>query len=141
VYYTTTTQVFRIPGGSIAGGLSGPHGLAVTTDGGLLVSDTGNGRVLRIDLTTGRIETWTQLGSPRGIDIAADGTVYAVDGSVRRVVHFMADGRRLGFVGPRFDDPYDVEVGSGGTVYVLDTAAAGRLYRVAPDGRTTVVAR
>jgi glucose/arabinose dehydrogenase len=53
----------------------------------------------------------------------------------------MADGRRLGFVGPRFHDPYDVEVASGGAVYVLDTAAAGRLYRVASDGKTTVVAR
>jgi glucose/arabinose dehydrogenase len=57
------------------------------------------------------------------------------------VVDLMADGRRLGFTGPRFHDPYDVEVASGGTVYVLDTAAAGRLYRVAPNGKTTVVAR
>ena len=146
VYYATRTRVFRVPGGTgaptpIADGVAAPHGLAVTADGSLLVCDTGNGLVKRIDLATGLSETWVQLGEPRGIDISADGTVYIVDASVRRVVHLMADGRRLGFVGPRFHDPYDVEVAGGGTVYVLDTAAAARLYRVAPDGKTTVVAR
>jgi sugar lactone lactonase YvrE len=146
VYYTTPTKLFRVPGGtgaptSIAGGLSGPHGLAVTSDGGVLVSDTGHGVVKRIDLATGGVETWAQLGMPRGMDIAADGTVYIADASTRRLVHFIADGRRLAFVGPRFHDPYDVAVSRGGTIYVLDTAAAGRLYRIAPDGTYAVVSR
>jgi sugar lactone lactonase YvrE len=146
VYYATRTGVFRVPGGTgaptpVADGVAAPHGLAVTVDGSLLVCDTGNGLVKRIDLASGLTETWARLGEPRGIDISADGTVYIVDASVSRVVHLMADGRRLGFVGPRFHDPYDVEVAGGGTVYVLDSAAAGRLYRVAPDRKTTVVAR
>jgi sugar lactone lactonase YvrE len=146
VYYATATRVFRVPGGTgaptaVAVGVSGPHGLAVTADGSLLVCDTGNRLVKRIDLATGLSETWAQLAEPRGIDISADGTVYIVDANVRRVVHLMADGRRLGFAGPRFRDPYDVEAASGGTVYVLDTAAAGRLYRVAPNGKATVVGR
>ncbi len=146
VYFTTDTKVFRVAGGSgapaeVAGELSSPHGLAVTADGGLLVSDTGNEQVKRIDLATGQVETWGDLGAPRGIDIATDGTVYVVDASTHRVIHLQADGRRLGSVKHVFADPYDVAAGGDGSLYVVDTAATGRLYRVAPRGTTTVVSR
>ena len=146
VYFETDSQVFRLAGGKgtptqVAGRLSGPHGLAVTGDGGLLVSDTGHGRVERVDLKTGQLETWGDIGEPRGIAVAADGTVYVVDGSTHRVVHLTADGRRLGSVEHVFDDPYDVATARDGSVYVVDTGLSGRLYRVAPSGATTVVSR
>jgi len=146
VYYATTTQVFRLAGGTgapavVASQLSGPHGLAVTTDGGLLVCDTGAGRVLRIDLETGVAETWAALDEPRGIDIAADGTVYVVDASTNRVLHLMIDGRRLGSVKRVFSDPYDVEAAADGSLYVIDTAAAGSVYRIAPNGTSSVISR
>jgi NHL repeat len=146
VYYTTETDAFKVAGGTgaptqLAGGLSGPHGLVVTGDGGLLVSDTGHGRVDRIDLKTGHAETWSETTQPRGMDIASDGTVFLVDGSTHRVVHLMADGRPLGFVKHLFFDPYDVAASADGSLYVVDTSVSGRLYRVAPTGTTTVVSR
>ena len=146
VYFETATQVFRLAGGAgtptpVAGQLSGPHGLAVTGDGGLLVSDTGHGRVERVDLKTGQAETWGDIAEPRGIDLAPDGTVYVVDASTHRVVHLTADGRRLGSVQHVFDDPYDLATARDGSVYVVDTSVSGRLYRVAPNGATTVVSR
>lgn len=146
VYFTTETQVFRVPGGTgapipVAGGLSGPHGLAVTGDGGLLVSDTGHGRIERVDLQSGQVETWGQITEPRAIDIAPDGTVYVVDASTDRVVHLMIDGRRLGSVKHVFSDPYDLATADDGSVYVVDTSVSGRLYRVAANGTTTVVSR
>lgn len=146
VYFTTGTQVFRVAAGTgvptqVAGGLSGPHGLAVTEDGGLLVSDTGHGRVERVDLKTRHAETWGDISEPRGIDIAPDGTVYLVDASTHRVVHLMADGRRLRSVKHVFHDPYDVAAAVDGSVYVVDTSVSGRLYRVAANGATTVVSR
>lgn len=142
VYFATATRIFKVGSPTpIAGQLSGPHGLAVTGDGGLLVSDTGNARIVRIDLRTGKVETWAQLGSPRGIDIAPDRTVYAVDGTSDRVVHLTIDGRRLGTVGRVFVDPYAVKAAPDGSVYVIDTSSSGRLYRVAADGTTTVVSR
>lgn len=162
VYFATATRIFRVPGGTgppvrIAGTgaqgyggdggpataaqISRPHGLAVTADGGLLVSDTGNGRVRRIDLRTGLIETWAHLGAPAGIDIAPDGTVYVVDASAKRVVHLTIDGRPLGSVAHVFGDPYDVKAAGDGSLYVVDTSAAGHLFRVAPDGSTSVVSR
>jgi sugar lactone lactonase YvrE len=113
----------------------------VTDDGGLLVSDTGHERVVRVDLKTGHVETWGDITEPRGIDIARDGTVYVVDASIRRIVHLMADGRRLESLKHLFFDPYDVAAADGGALYVVDTRASGRLYRVAPNGKATVVSR
>ena len=162
LYFTTETRVFRLAGGAgtptpIAGTgvagyggdggpatsaqISGPHGLAVTSDGGLLVSDTGNGRVRRIDLRTGLIETWAKVTSPRGMVIAPDGTVYLVDGSTGRVLHLMIDGRSLGSVARVFRDPYDVKAAADGSLYVIDTSVSGWLYRVAPDGSSAVISR
>jgi len=146
VYFTTQTQVFRVAGGTgtptpVAGQLSGPHGLAVTNDGGLLVSDTGHGRVVRIDLKTGAAETWGQISEPRGMEIAHDGTVYVVDASTHRVIHLMADGRPLASLPHVFFDPYDLAVAANGSVYVVDTSVSGRLYRIARGGKATVVSR
>jgi sugar lactone lactonase YvrE len=114
----------------------------VTSDGGLLVSDTGNGRVKRVDLKTGGVETWSDLVAPRGISIAPDGqTAYVVDKSMNRVVHLRIDGKRLGSVKHVFADPYAVATAPGGFLYVVDTAALGRLFRVGPSGAATVVSR
>jgi sugar lactone lactonase YvrE len=114
----------------------------VTGDGGLLVSDTGNGRVKRVDLKTGAVETWGDLGKPRGISIAPDGqTAYVVDASTDRVVHLRIDGKRLGTVKHVFGDPYSVAAAADRSVYVVDTAAIGRLYRLRPNGAATVVSR
>ena len=146
VYFTTATQLFRVAGGTgtptqVAGQLSAPHGLALTGDGGILVSDTGHGRVERIDLKTGKAESWGRISEPRGITIAPDRTVYIVDASTHRVVHLLIDGRRLGSVQHVFSDPYDVAAAAGGSLYVVDTSVSGRLYRVGPNGTTTVVSR
>jgi sugar lactone lactonase YvrE len=160
VYYATATQVFRLPGGSgpsvlVAGtGVEGgggdggpalsaqfsvPHGLAVAADGALLVSDAGNDRLRRIDLATGLVSTLAQIGTPHGLDVAPDGTIYVVDSKENRIVHLAGSGTRIGFVGPVFGLPYDVEAGDGGVVYVLESGPVGRLRRIAPDGTVTTV--
>ena len=159
VYYSTATQIFRLPGGSEppiwiagtgeAGGggdggpalnaqFSSPHGLAVAADGALLVSDRDNNRVRRIDPATGLVMAFVPIDQPYGIDVAADGTVSVVDGSQNRVVRLGPTGTRLGFVGPAFAVPYDVEVG-GGVTYVLDAGPVGYIRRIAPDGTVTTV--
>jgi DNA-binding beta-propeller fold protein YncE len=146
VYYATGTQVFRVPGGTgapvqVVGGLSGPHGLAVLNDGGILVSDTGHARVERVDVQTGKAETWGDLVNPRGIAIAPDRTAYVVDASIHQVVRLRIDGKRLGTVSHVFYDPYAVAAAPDGSLYVVDTAALGRVYHVAADGKTTAVSR
>jgi streptogramin lyase len=162
VYYATATQVFRLARGSgpsvrvagtgIQGGggdgglaldaqLSVPHGLAIATDGALLVADTGNGRIRRIDRVSGVISALAQVGQPDGLDVAADGSVFVVDGQADRVVHLASSGTRLGFVGPVFTTAYDVEAAPGGVNYVLEAGPAGRIRRVAADGTVTTVSR
>lgn len=121
----------------IATGLSGPHGIATTRSGLVLVSDTGHGRVLRIDPRTAKTTTLIRVGEPRGLDVAADGTIYLVEATAKRVGHYTAAGKRLGSIGPRFGDPYDVAVARG-VVYVVDTAASGTVRRVTADGATTL---
>ena len=161
VYFSTATQVFRLPGGSgpavriagtgEAGGsgdggpalnaqFSSPHGLAVAADGAVLVSDRDNNRVRRIDLATGLVTAFAPIDQPYGIDVAADGTVYVIEGAQDRVVRLSPTGTRLGFVGPAFAVPYDVEIG-GGTTYVLDAGPAGHIRRITADGSVTTVSR
>jgi len=139
VFYTTGAQAFALGGGSLASGLSGPHGIAVAADGAVLVCDTGNGRVLRIDPQTHATTTLIRVGEPRGIDVAGDGSLFVVEATVKRVGHYSATGARLGDVGPVFNDPYDVEVGADGTVFVLETAESGTIRRIAPDGSVSTL--
>ncbi len=162
VYYTTATQIFRLPGGAgppvhvagtgMQGGagdggaavnaqLSAPHGIAIAADGALLVSDTGNDRLRRIDPATGVITAFAQVGSPRGIDVAADGTIYVIDSRQRRLVRLSATGAAIGPLGSVFGDPYDVEVAGGGIAYVLEAGSTGWVRRVAADGTVTTVSR
>lgn len=162
LYYSTATQIFRLPGGSgpsvlIAGTgaeggggdggpardaqFSSPHGLAVATDGSLLVSDRGNDRVRRIDPATGVITSFAPVGEPYGIDVARDGTVYVIDGKLKQVVRVSPAGAILGALGPAFSVPYDVEVADSGAAYLLEAGPIGHVRRIAPDGTVTTVSR
>ena len=68
-----------------------------------------------------------QFGEPRGIAVAADGSVYVVDSSNHCVQKFSADGtfvKRWGEHGNgvgQFEQPWGVAVGPDGSVYVADT--------------------
>ena len=162
VYFSTALQIYRVPGGTgapvhiagtgVEGGggdggpaldaqFSSPHGLAIAGDGALIVSDTGSDRLRRIDLTTGVITAFAQVGGPRGIDVATDGSIYVIDSREKRVVHLTASGARIGFLGPAFTDPYDVEIADGGVAYLLEASPVARVRRIAPDGTVTTVSR
>ena len=75
------------------------------------------------------------------MDVARDGTIYVIEAPAHRLVHLRAAGARIGFVGPAFGLPYDVEVAGDGTAYVLEAGPVGWLRRVAPDGTVSTVSR
>jgi serine/threonine-protein kinase len=140
VFCATAVALYRLPQGQpgtperLAAGtaLSSPHGLAIASDGAVLVSDTNNNRILRVDPATGSVTTFAELGHPRGIDVAADGSVYVSAADEGRVVHLSAAGTRIAAVGSPFADPYALALGPDGSVYAID---AGRsLVRRIPPG-------
>jgi hypothetical protein len=145
VYFTTPTQLFRLAGGAGPATLvtdtqfAAPHGLAVAGDGTLLVPDTDNNRVLRVDPATGAVSLFAEVGNPRGIDVAADGTVYVIAARDLRLLHLSATGALIGPFGRAFNDPYDVELAAGGAAYLLDVGHTGFVRRIAPDGTVTTV--
>jgi sugar lactone lactonase YvrE len=108
-------------GPAVSAQLRQPHSIAFDPQGRLLICDIGNVRIRRVDLTTGKIETWagtgekkptpdgapitgTPLNGPRAITVAPDGNLYLV-------------------------------LREGNAVYRMDPAA-GRIYHVAGTGQT-----
>jgi sugar lactone lactonase YvrE len=145
VVYATVSSLYLLPGGkrgtpqqlAVSTVLAGSHGIAVASDGALLVSDTNDNRILRVDGNS--VTTFASLGHPRGIDVAPDGTVYVAAADDHRIAHYSAAGVRLGFVGPRFADTYALSVAGDGTVYAIDLGGRGIIRRIAPNGTASVV--
>ncbi len=73
------------------------------------------------------------MQAPRGMDIAADGSIYVADSRNHRIQHYQPDGTLLNSWGSfadrmqgdapggTFNEPWGVAVGPDGSVYVADT--------------------
>jgi sugar lactone lactonase YvrE len=144
LYFTTATTAYRVAAGThepvvVADGLAAPHGLGLAADGALLIADTENDRILRVDSSTGAVTTFAQLdGGPGDLAVAPDGTIYVCDMTGQRVIHLDVSGAPLGLVGPSFNTPYALAVDAGG-VYVAEATAAGHIKHISPDGTVTTL--
>jgi DNA-binding beta-propeller fold protein YncE len=115
--------------------LYGPRDVAVDASGGVLVSDTGNKRVLRFSPEGEFVRQWGGAGSldgqlrePVGLAVDDAGYVYVADTWNQRVQKFDAQG---GFV-----DQWPVLGWEGEGVTnkpYLAVAASGNVYVTAPD--------
>jgi sugar lactone lactonase YvrE len=97
---TTVTTLGLVDGGTATGTFRGPTDLAITPDGGLLVLDTGNNRVVRFDTpaTASALATpanWTTyspgsaqgfFNQPTGLAFGSDGRIYVSDTRNHRLV-------------------------------------------------------
>ncbi len=78
--------------------------------------------------------------APRGLAVAADGTLYVADTAQHRVWHITPQGLVLGSIGGfgtepgQFSEPWGVAVDSAGNVYVTDTWNH-RVQKFDADGR------
>jgi sugar lactone lactonase YvrE len=146
-----------------------PTGLAVDSTGGLIVADTGNHRIRRVDydhfqriavVTTlagskqgiddGR-GSGAEFNGPQGVTVDRQGTVYVADTGNHRIRRILPDGTTttlaggpLGFVDgggaqAGFARPEGIAVDRQGALYVADTLNHA-IRRVAPDGMVTTVA-
>jgi predicted membrane-bound mannosyltransferase/DNA-binding beta-propeller fold protein YncE len=88
-----------------------------------------------------------QFNAPRGVAVAADGSIYVADSRNHRIQHLAPDGKILqvwgtfgetkGTVAPppgTFNEPWGVAVGKDGSVYVTDTWNH-RVQKFTADGK------
>jgi len=117
-----------------------PHSIAFDPQGRLLVCDIGNHRVRRLDLGTGRIETWlgtgerqatpdgaplagTPINGPRAIAATADGDFFLVLREGNAVYRIDAKGNRYQHIG-----------GTGVSGYEGDGGPAAKAKLSGPKG-------
>ncbi len=119
-----------------------PHSIAFDREGRLLICDIGNNRVRRVDLQTGKIETWLggdgqSLKGPRALAFDAKGDLYLVlregnvvmrvdpkSGAMTRVAGTGQKGL-AGDGGPALNatlnGPKGISFGPDGSYYLADT--------------------
>lgn len=87
-------------------GVSGPEGVAVLADGGVIVTNTRTGSLAifrdgKLERTVGRAGTQPgEFSSPHDVEVAPDGSVHVVDSGNNRVQVFDATLKPLGSFGP-----------------------------------------
>ena len=76
-----------------------PHSIAVDGQGRVYVGDRENYRLQVFDADGKFLEQWRHVGSPWGLDIQADGTLFLADGHNDRILKLTLDGKVLGAYG------------------------------------------
>ena len=126
------------------GKLRQPHGIALTSEGTILVCDFGNNRIQEFnrDLTPRR--AWGGLGEasgeftqPCGIAVAASGEVFVADNWNQRVQVFSSGGEFRRMWDFSFFSPCGIAVDAKGSVFVADSGN-NRIVRFSPDGAKEV---
>ena len=133
---------------------SRPAGLAVNADGSRIYavdiggSSSDTHKILVYDGKSGDLlsEIGTrgskpgELNLPRDVSVAADGSLYVVDGGNFRVQKFSPDGKfistfgSIGRRGGQFSRPKESAIDKDGNIYVAD-AAFGNFQIFNPDGQ------
>jgi streptogramin lyase len=137
----TGTEAFGGDGGPAKlAAIAAPHALTVRTDGSVVIADSHNGRIRRID-TAGKMSTLaSRLGAPVSIAAAPDGSVVVGDVQTDQLLRIGVDGSAAVLVS-RTRTPSGVAVDADGNVYFSEVGAS-RVRRIdARTGRVTTVAR
>jgi hypothetical protein len=117
-----------------------PHDLALRIDREVIVADSHNGVLRRID-PSGTITTFaTEFVAPIAVKGGAGNSLYVADGGQNAVFRLSADGRSRRRV-VRANGPINLAVDDKDNVYVSEIAGARRVLRVSPSGRVRVLVR
>ncbi|HZM19342.1 MAG TPA: hypothetical protein VFB87_08025 [Gaiellaceae bacterium] len=111
-----------------------PHGLDALADGTVVVADSHNGVIRRIDGAT-RIVTTIARGfsAPVGVDARADGSIYVADARLDHIVRIAPDGSRTQ-LGRALQLPSSVVVDRAGRFVYVSEFDGRRISRI--DSRT-----
>jgi hypothetical protein len=127
------------------GGFNQPEGVACGASGQIVVSDTGNDRLVRFTFADKTVSGGSpiqipQLAAPTRIYFGAKGDIYALNTKERRVAHLSAAGEfkdMVSFDGtppPATIVPRDFAMDSADNLYVLDVFSS-RMLVVSPQGK------
>ena len=117
-----------------------PHDLALRIDREVIVADSHNGVLRRID-PSGTITTFaTGFLSPIAVKGGAGNSLYVADGGQNAVFRLSADGQSRRRI-VRANGPINLAVDDKDNVYVSEIAGARRVLRVSPSGRVRVLVR
>lgn len=125
-------------GSASAAQLRQPHSIVFDRQGRLLICDIGNHRIRRVDLGTGRIETWagtgerkptpdgapiagTPLHGPRAIAVAPDGNLYLALREGNAVLRVDPAAGRIFHVAEKLSGPKGIAWSPDQSLYLADT--------------------
>ena len=155
-------------GSALTAQFSGPSGIARAADGRLFIGDTNNRRIRVISADGATVSTYAgnrdqdffadgststaRFLSPRGVALAADGSLFVADEGNHRIRVISADGATVstyaggatGFANgttttARFASPLDVAVTTDGRLFVADTRNH-RIRVISADGTVSTYA-
>ncbi len=140
----SVSNLFEGGKGTGKGEFDSPSGIAVDSNGNVLVADTGNGRIEKFSPTGTFISTIGtkgagngDLGAPNGMAVDRNGNLYVADAGNHRVQKLASNGALItewkgpepGFYGPR-----RIAIGPDDSIYVVDQGHT-RIVKFNPDGR------
>ena len=127
------------------GGMKEPEGVAWSEKPLLVVSDTGNGRLLRYTFQEKALKTGSeiripQLTYPLRVQINSKEEIFVLDGKKRRILRLTPTGEFKGYVDPLGLPssptvvPRSFKIGPNDTIYILDIFGE-RVIALSPDGK------
>jgi DNA-binding beta-propeller fold protein YncE len=141
-------NMFKGGKGRGKGQFDSPIGIAVDSNGNVLVADTGNGRIERFSPTGAFLSSigtkgsgHGQFGEPNGIVIDGAGNIYVAEASNHRVQKLASDGTFVaGWKGPEpgFYGPRRIAISPDNSVYVVDQGHS-RISKLSPSGEMLTV--
>ena len=133
---------------SVNASLSRPSGLATDSTGSLLIADTGNHRIVRLNTTTGELTAVYETSSPAlqwpcDIAVGVDDVMWVADTWNHRIVRLSPQGHQLPFItalfsAPSLHYPAGVSLDSAGRVFIADTGN-DRIVQMSAEGEQMAV--
>ncbi len=99
-----------------------PYGVAIQSDGKIVVADFGNNAIKRMDADGTNIVTLgSGFSSPAGLAIQADGKIVVADFGNNAIKRMDSDGTNIVILGSGFNQPAGVAIQADGKIVVADT--------------------
>jgi DNA-binding beta-propeller fold protein YncE len=104
-----------------------PHALALDSRGRLFVADRDNKRIQIFDLDGTFLDQWTQFGSPSGIFITKNDTLYVLSASGKKGISIASarDGKVTDFIETPQNGLHLLAVDASGAIYAAGLGGSG----------------